>query len=223
MPLNQDWEHIIWDWNGTLLNDLDLVVEITNGMLFRRGRDKVDRSFYREHFGFPVMDFYRRMGFDFEAPDNAGLYDELVVEFSSAYESRCHGCQLHQGAAAVLEQLHRRQISQSILSASDGNTLAIAVRSFGIAPFFSEIAGLENKHAGGKVAAGHELMNRLQINPGNTLLIGDTVHDFEVASALGTKCLIILDGYNSPERFHDIPAPALPNLNRLQLQSLQGI
>lgn len=210
-----DCEHIIWDWNGTLLDDLDLVVDITNGMLARRNRSPIDRRFYREHFGFPVREFYRRMGFDFSSSANSDLYDRLVIEFSNEYESRCRSCQLYDGAADILDLLRVKKISQSILSASDQAFLAESVQSFGINQYFREIAGLDNKQAGGKVQAGHHLMEQLGLPADKTLLIGDTVHDCEVAAALGVQCLIILNGYNGPERFQGISARTVPALSEL--------
>lgn len=55
---------IIWDWNGTLFNDIDICIESINLLLFERGIDQIDKKRYLEVFDFPVRDYYERIGFD---------------------------------------------------------------------------------------------------------------------------------------------------------------
>ncbi len=200
--------HIIWDWNGTLLNDIDLVVEITNQMLEFRGWPGIDCHRYRSLFGFPVAEFYVKMGFSFDTEP----YDHLVHEFTSKYESRCLGCQLHDGVKEILQRLKQKNISQSILSAAKQSVLKETVDSFGITGYFAAIAGLDDKRADSKLESGKELISRMSLSPNSVLMVGDTLHDYEVASALGANCLIIPNGHNTPERFIGCPAYIVPSL-----------
>ena len=71
------YEHVIWDWNGTLFDDTPLCVEIMGGMLAKRGLAPLDEGRYREVFTFPVRDYYARLGFDFGRESFA----DLAVEF----------------------------------------------------------------------------------------------------------------------------------------------
>ena len=83
--------HIIWDWNGTLINDIWLVVEIMNKMLKKRSLSEIDLKKYREIFDFPVIDYYAKLGFDFSKES----FEELTVEFIGEYYARFK--KMHQG------------------------------------------------------------------------------------------------------------------------------
>ena len=61
--------YIIWDWNGTLIDDVSAAVNALNRMLSIRGVAPVTRDFYRAHFGFPVRPFYAVVGLDLEKED----------------------------------------------------------------------------------------------------------------------------------------------------------
>ena len=74
--------HIIWDWNGTLFDDANLCRDIINRMLHARGRATLDAQRYEEAFGFPVRDYYARIGFDFsEEPFELVLAEGGVLSY----------------------------------------------------------------------------------------------------------------------------------------------
>jgi len=75
------YKRVIWDWNGTLINDVCLVVEIMNKMLKKRNLPRIDSKIYREIFDFPVTKYYLTLGFDFSKE----LFEELTDEFISEY------------------------------------------------------------------------------------------------------------------------------------------
>ena len=101
------YRHIIWDWNGTLLDDLDLCVDVMNGLLDRRSLPLLDRARYHRLFDFPVRAYYERLGFDF-ARDS---FEELSVEFISAYDARRWECRLQPGAQTILGSLQAAGLS----------------------------------------------------------------------------------------------------------------
>ena len=70
--------HIIWDWNGTLINDAWLFVEIMNEELKDRKLPLITVKDYRKHFTFPVKKYYENLGFNFEKENNttAGQYEK---------------------------------------------------------------------------------------------------------------------------------------------------
>jgi phosphoglycolate phosphatase len=106
------YKHIIWDWNGTLINDIWLVVEIMNKMLKKRNLPGIDAKKYREIFNFPVTKYYLKLGFDFSNES----FEELTVEFISEYYQRFNECKLFDEAEEVLKKIRDMGISQSILS-----------------------------------------------------------------------------------------------------------
>ena len=60
------YNHIVWDWNGTLLDDLWLCLDAINSVLDSRGMNRVDEISYRKIFTFPVIDYYEQLGFNFK-------------------------------------------------------------------------------------------------------------------------------------------------------------
>jgi phosphoglycolate phosphatase len=200
--------NLIWDWNGTLFDDRELCVEVIREMLARRGLPALSYERYLDIFTFPVRDYYRAAGFDY-ARDS---FEELSVEFISAYESRRHHCPLQPGARAVLERLGAGGRRMFMLSANNRSTLHELVRSFALDGFFDHLMGLDNIYAHGKLELGRELMARIPDPPASTLLVGDTLHDVEVARDLGIHCLLVAHGHQSRPRLEASGAPVVDNL-----------
>lgn len=188
--------HLIWDWNGTLLDDLDLSVDVMNTLLARRGLPRLDRARYHALFDFPVRTYYGRLGFD---PVTDG-FERLSVEFIAGYDARRLESGLHRDAVSVLAAAATAGMRQSILSAYRHETLHEIVAHFGLTPHFDHIAGLDNIHAHSKVALGRDLVRRLPVAPADILLVGDTLHDLEVARELGIGCALIAGGHHPAAR-----------------------
>jgi phosphoglycolate phosphatase len=202
--------HVIWDWNGTLLDDAWLCVEILNGLLREAQLRPLTVDEYRADFSFPVIGFYERRGFNFKTHS----FDEVSQRYISAYNQRRYECLLQPGAHAALARLREAGIEQSVLSAYHEDTLREAVAHFGLAQFFTRLSGLDNIRADGKVARGHAHMRALDLHntPHTVLLIGDTAHDHEVAAALGAGCLLLHHGHMHPERLGGRGVPLVGSL-----------
>jgi phosphoglycolate phosphatase len=190
------YKHIIWDWNGTLLDDAWLCVEILNRMLERRGMKKTTLVEYQMYFDFPVINYYIKLGFDFEKEP----FDDVAREYICAYESQCCKCSLREGVIDIVKQFRTRGISQSVLSASQRSSLIKVLEIFDLKIFFENIVGLDDYYAHSKVDAGKKLLKNLTISKKEILLIGDTTHDYEVARMLGTDCLLLPAGHQSRQR-----------------------
>jgi phosphoglycolate phosphatase len=210
--LDGRYRHVIWDWNGTLLDDVVLCVDVVNSMLRARGMPEIAPEVYREDFDFPVREYYRRLGFDFAAEP----FERLAEEYLSAYNSRVAECSLHPDVTHVLEAVARLGAEQYLLSAHEQRALSEALELFGIAGWFREIVGQSNNHAAGKVAAGRELLQRAKLDPARTVLIGDTVHDHEVASAIGVDCILVCHGHHSRRRLEAVHDRLLDTLAALR-------
>ncbi len=192
----QGIQHVIWDWNGTLLNDLDICLTVINGMLKNRGLISITRRGYLDIFGFPVKDYYLKLGFDFSQEP----FEEISTEFITAYEQGRQGCSLMEGSIDLLNLLNNKGINQSILSASKKTYLDQAVIDYKIKDFFSLIDGLDNHHAAGKLSLARVHIEKLNLDPQSILLIGDTLHDAEIAQELGLHCCLIPNGHQSKKR-----------------------
>jgi len=191
-----NYRHIIWDWNGTLIDDVWLVVEIMNKMLKKRNLPGLDSKKYREIFDFPVTKYYLKLGYDFSRES----FEELTVEFISEYYARFNECKLFDEAEEVLKEISDRGIGQSILSASKEDVLTEKIRYYGIDKYFCRILGLDNHYAESKVDRGKKWIAELNLNPQDVLLIGDTTHDYIVSKHIGSDCLLIANGHYNYER-----------------------
>ena len=207
----ENYKHIIWDWNGTIFNDVELCVDLINELLEPRGLKTVTLAEYKNVFTIPVRDYYAELGFDFSKES----FEVVGKQWMDEYERRKFECALHDGVDNVIKKINNMGIGQSILSAYTQHTLEEMVEQFGLTKYFSHLVGLDNIYAAGKLHLGKDLMKRLGNGRGETLLIGDTLHDYEVASEIGADCLLIANGHQSREKLETSRTVVLDNLEGL--------
>jgi phosphoglycolate phosphatase len=189
--------HIIWDWNGTLLNDAWLCVDILNGMLSKRGKPLTDLDQYQSEFFFPVESYYRNLGFDFDQESFREITDEYMIQ----YDTRRFECHLQTGTREVISDLTSQGYTQSILSACEQSRLDEIVQFTGLKRYFQQVVGIDDCFAVSKLDHGKQLIRELGCTSIDTVLIGDTLHDHEVAIALDIPCILIPSGHCSDKRF----------------------
>jgi phosphoglycolate phosphatase len=199
---------VIWDWNGTLLDDVQICISAANVMLDRRGLEAMTLDRYRRVFTFPVQAYYVEMGFDFATESFA----DVAVEYHEAYASRVRGASLHADAIPVLENLRELGIAQVVLSALEEGRLRNELRLREIDHYFSHAYGLSDLHARSKTARGKELLQELGSDGNGWWMIGDTDHDAEVAHALGVSCILVACGHHSEDRLKSTGARVVANL-----------
>jgi phosphoglycolate phosphatase len=202
---------IVWDWNGTLLNDMHLCVQTINEMLEKRKLQLLSITSYKDIFSFPVKDYYRKIGFDFENEP----FEIPALEFIERYNEQVSACLLHQDSLRVLNYFHSIGIRQFILSAMHQEVLDNCLKHYQIDHFFEHVSGLENHFAASKIANGHRLIAEFNLDVSELILIGDTVHDFEVASELGCRCVLIANGHQSKTVLEATGAMVINELNQL--------
>ena len=202
------YQHIIWDWNGTLLNDAWLFVDIMNGILKQRNMDIITLEKYRDIFGFPIKEYYKKLGFDLEKK----CYEKYGAEFISVYKRRKYEAKLYPMVHTVLSKLLSKNIAHSILSAGQQDILNDLTKHYKVQEYFSHINGVNNYHANGKVDKGLELIKKINFHTSEVILIGDTKHDFEVAQAIGVDCLLISHGHHSYSRLIKTGAPVIKDI-----------
>ncbi|MEO0794027.1 MAG: HAD family hydrolase [Verrucomicrobiota bacterium] len=206
------YKHVIWDWNGTLMDDSWLCLEIMNGILTRRGREPIQLEDYRENFQFPVQRYYDWLQFD----PSEDPFSKVSHEFIDAYEQRRTECRLFDGVVDALAYWHQDGIEQVVLSAYRHNTLIEIVTHYGLTGYFDRLIGLDNIYAEGKSDLAESHAASLRHEPHEVLLIGDTVHDAEVAAKIGADCVLIADGHNSLPRLLATGCPVVPTILDLE-------
>ncbi len=192
--------HVIWDWNGTLLDDVDLAVAAISEVLKLNGLNPIDRDGYRKAFCFPISEYYRKLGFDVQA----AAFESATQQFVASYAKLIPTGKLHAGTEAVLKTVKDLGMKQSILSAAHEKDLHRLLAHFEIAPYFDHVYGLSDHYAASKVERGKDLLKACGVTPEETLLIGDTDHDWEVGNALGVEVLLLCDGHQHEDRVRSL-------------------
>lgn len=211
--MDRKYKHIIWDWNGTLLNDRWLCVESINTLLEKRGKDLLSEERYLEIFDFPVRDYYLRAGFDFSKEE----FKIPAIEFIELYDIKRKECSLQDNAEKVLRHFQKQGISQSLLSASEENVLLDMIRHFKLGNYFDKVTGLNNHYAVSKLDLGVKLIKEININPDFILMIGDTRHDLEVARELGVDIVLYDQGHFPRHRLDGCDCRIISDLGEIAL------
>lgn len=207
----QNFKHIIWDWNGTLLDDAWVCVEIMAGMMEKRGLAPLTFERYQGIFRFPVKGYYQDLGFNFsEEP-----FENVSTEFITAYYANHPRVALQKDVVRVLTEAARRGISQSVLSASKHSYLTQAIADFNLTQYFTTLKGIANHHAAGKSAIGKAFIESQNISAKDILLVGDTTHDVEVAHEIGAHCVLVESGHQNRVRLEATGVPVYDTLIRL--------
>ncbi len=188
------YTHCIWDFNGTVLDDMSAGISAVNELLVERELPCIkDINAYREVFGFPVKDYYKRLGFDFSKEP----YDVIAHKWVELYLHYVKDCGLCKGVSDALTCFENKGIVQILLSATEKNMLDSQLASLGLKNVFNEVLGLDDIFAISKIDIAVKWRKN---NPyANAFVIGDTEHDFDVAKTIGADCYLLCSGHQSRE------------------------
>jgi phosphoglycolate phosphatase-like HAD superfamily hydrolase len=183
--------HIVWDWNGTLLNDLPNVLDAVSRSIDRYGLHPVDGDTYRNHFTRPVRNFYDSL-FGRTVTDMEWL--ELNKSFHDYYYEVVDGIELAVGARSALERVDQLGWTQSLLSMSDHTHLLATVRAHGIAHHFKRIDGMVEPDGSLKAIYLKQHLEAIDVDPSAAFIIGDTPDDHDAAVSLGAGVVLYDSG-----------------------------
>jgi len=196
MKNQNKYKHIIWDWNGTLINDAWLFVELMNQELETRNLPLISVSDYRAKFTFPVKKYYENLGFNFEKED----FEKVGLAFINKFKKRNKEPDLYENTYEVLKKIHTLGINQSIVSAQENNLLNETVRFYKLNNFFKHVAGIGHYYADDKISLAKNIRKKISCDNEEILVIGDSVHDYEVANSLSVDCILFSNGHYSKKR-----------------------
>ena len=200
---------VIWDWNGTLLDDVALCARLIDTLLTRHGYAPVGSlERYRQVFRFPVRAYYEDVGFDFSRHP----FDELAAEYMELYTPQSEACGLVPGALDTVRRLREKGLRQVILSASRTDILRAQVAARGLDGYMDALVGIGDIYAKSKVDAGLCWLRESGTDASRALLVGDSTHDFETAQALRAQCVLFAGGHQ-PEK--TLAATGAPVIGRL--------
>lgn len=189
------YRHIFLDFNGTIIDDLDLCVELLNKFLIEQGAKTLNEDEYKHVFKFPIKQYYADAGIDF----NKESYDSLSIRFIKEYQPRSMSCGLFPGTVETVKKLKEMGIHVYILSASEQNNLLEQTDTYGITKYFDAVLGIDNIHAASKVDIALDFMKKTDIKASETLFVGDTLHDYEVSKAMNVDCCLVSCGHQAKD------------------------
>lgn len=202
------YTHIIWDWNGTLLNDIGASLASVNDMLIMRGREPIGVDYYRECIGVPIIKFYEKV-FDLANED----YSLIIKQYNEGYLNHLKDCALTENAVEVLDYFAQKGVKQVIVSSSNNEQLYTNVKKYGIFDRFEAVLGATDYYAGSKIERAVNYLSQYQ--ECRVLVVGDLEHDAEMAAELGADCVLITSGHENRERLYSADARVISDLKEL--------
>ena len=202
------YTHIIWDWNGTLLNDIGASLASVNDMLAMRGRKPIGIDYYRECIGVPIIRFYEKV---FDLPNED--YSIIIKQYNNGYLHHLKDCGLSENAVEVLDYFARKGVKQAIVSSSNNEQLYANVRKYGIFDRFEAVLGAADYFAGSKIERAVEYLSKSEGY--RALVVGDLEHDAEMAAELGADCVLITSGHENRQRLYSANARVISDLREL--------
>ncbi len=201
---------ILWDWNGTLVDDVDTVVQINNQVFARHGYKPTTVEEYRRLFRFPVIEYYRDLGVTDED------FRIIAKEWNEGFVQAFHQVPLKRDVPETLQRFHRAGFRQVIISASQRDQLQVQVQQYPqMEGMFDQVLGLHDVYAVSKVQLAKDYLACSGTDPARALFIGDTTHDAEVAAAIGCPCRLIAGGHQTDEVLQTAGVPVLQSLTQL--------
>ncbi len=190
------YTYCIWDFNGTILDDVELGMNSVNTLLAERGISTIScREEYRKRFDFPIIDYYRDLGFNFDTDP----YEELAELWVDIYMKNLSTASMYPDVISTLDFFSQSGVKQSVISASERKMLTAQLSGLGIIDRFEEIMGIDNIYGDSKLALAQDWKAR---HPDERVMfIGDTIHDCQTAEILGADCFIVCAGHQCRERF----------------------
>ncbi len=186
---------VLWDWNGTLLDDLWYAIGVRNRVFPAFGLPTIDSiGEYYQQFTFPVRLYYERAGV------TDANFDQVAHAWMDEYVRGCAEIPLHGDAVQTVHTLKAAGIRQVVLSASQLEILGGQLDCYpALQGCFDHVLGLSDIYARSKEAIGCAYLQDCGIPAAQSVMIGDTLHDADVARAMGAQCILVARGHQSRE------------------------
>lgn len=182
------FRNLIFDWSGTLVDDMGPVIEATNVVLGKYGLSPLDREGFRRNFRLPYSEFYAEF-----LPEIA--LTEVEAHFRPAFDGALTPVTVLPFALEKLEWCKAHGVRCFVLSSMDAIAFQRQLEDFGFGHFFeATYAGVLDKRA-----LIHEILQKHGLDPAETAFVGDMTHDVETARHGGISSIAVLTGYNHAE------------------------
>jgi len=202
--------HVIWDWNGTLVDDLGVVVESVNASLQQLDAGPIGAAEYRTHYTRPVRVFYDRL---LNRPITDVEWEVIDRAFHRAYDAALADIELAPGARGVIAGLYGAGHTQSILSMWWAQSLRPEVGRHHLDGFMIRVDGNRGLSGDTKEQLLRDHLQRLDlVDPDSAAMVGDSVDDARAAAAVGIRCVLYNGGSHHREQLEGCGFPVVDDL-----------
>ncbi len=186
--------HIIWDYNGTVVDDVDASVAAVNDMLNKRNLPLTTKEQYIETVALPLDNYYKGLG----------ISEEDMAAISTEFQTFCknHSNLIHifDDFFVVMQELKKFDIKNILMSSLYKDFLLEDMKKFNLSKYFDDVIGMNDKLVGSKLENAKNYIAKNHLKAENVLFIGDLVSDAKIAKTLNANCILIPNGHNSKTR-----------------------
>ncbi len=197
MDKKRYYETIVFDFNGTIIDDAWYTKDVLNEMLTMQGHKTVTLDEYRTYFTFPVFDYYKKVGFVLP-PEGKDDFEALAKYFVRRYREGFDAVKVFPDLHGFVKSFEGKK-NLILLSATKQNELLLQTKMVGVDKYFDNIIGTSDEYASGKAGVAKNFFSKTHLDLSKTLFIGDTLHDAEVAKELGADIILISRGHQTKE------------------------
>lgn len=195
---------VIWDWNGTVFDDLQISLDAVNYILEKRGLPHIDRETYYEYLDTPIIKFYQKA----LRSDDVD-FDGISLDFNTYYRRELHRACPTAGIIDIIKALDEINVPQMIISASHISYIDSALKELDIKKYFQKIIAAEDYVAGSKIDRAEAFMEKSGIPQSGRIVIGDTRHDYDMAKRIGASCILLTSGHEGKKKLSTTEATVL--------------
>lgn len=208
----KEYKAIIWDFNGTLIDDINAALASVNDMLIRRNLDTINFEQYASFVDTPIIKFYEHIFDDLYSMD----FNAIAEEFNLGYEKYLPEKAVMENAEEVLSYFNCRGKLQTVISATHIDKVNRRLAEFGLTGYFDKILAHDNLIAEDKTHLAVKYFAEKGIDPDEAVVIGDCVADWQMSKTLGCDCILTTQGHQSRKEFATTDAIVIDSLSELK-------
>ncbi|MDD6251617.1 MAG: HAD hydrolase-like protein [Oscillospiraceae bacterium] len=207
----KEYKTIVWDFNGTLIDDVNAALSSVNDILRRRNQPAIDLKKYKWAVDSPISKFYDRIFL----PGTVDLKKDCY-EFDEGYERHLKTNPIMDGALETVRYFSEHNKTQVVISASQIDKVRKRLNDISLSEYFSEVLARKDLMATDKLYLAEGYFKENGINPEETVVIGDCVADFQMAEALSCDCVLTTKGHQGRDEFKATTAIVIDSLLELK-------
>lgn len=204
------YSYIIWDWNGTLYDDVDISLQCVNDMLIKRNMPTINMKQYYSYVDTPIIKFYEHI-FDL----NIVTYDTICNEYYFSYNKYTEDRVLPQSTVALVKKLNRLGVRQSVVSSYFQKELVSMMKRCGVYDCFEHVSGARDRSVSSKLGRVENAIISSGVERRKCVIVGDTEQEFDIAIRSDIDCVLVGWGHNSPEVLKSKGCAFAENIERL--------